>query len=332
VFSADQLDPSIGPAERADPAYVPARGVIEGVDEFDAAFFGISPKEAELMDPQQRIFLELCWECLERGGHVPDAGAARTGVFAGMYNATYFQRHLASRGDLIERIGAFQVMLDNEKDYIATRTAHKLNLTGPAISVHTACSTSLVAICQAMDSLRAGPAKWLWRAARRSPCPPRSGYRYQEGAMLSPDGHTRTFDASCAGHGVQRWCGRGVAEALVRCRPRRQPGVRVDPWRSGQQRRRNKASFTAPSSEGQAAVVRDGARRCARRSAQHRLRRGARNGDAMGDPIEIEALNKRLPPPHHRCRRSAGSARSRPILGHTVIAAGAAGVIKTAWR
>lgn len=329
VFSPDQLDPSIGAAERADPAYVPARGVIEGVEEFDAAFFGISPKEAELMDPQQRIFLELCWECLERGGHVPDAGSARIGVFAGMYNATYFQRHLASRGDLIDRIGAFQVMLDNEKDYIATRTAHKLNLTGPAISVHTACSTSLVAICQAMDSLRAGRCEMALAGGASVTCPPRSGYRYQEGAMLSPDGHTRTFDASAQGTVfsdgaavvlLKRWSdavrdGNPVF-ALIRGGAVNNDGG-------------NKASFTAPSSEGQAAVVamaHDDAR-VDPRSIGYVEAHGT--ATPLGDPIEIEGLNKAF-------RRSTtdvafcriGSVKTN--IGHTVIAAGAAGVIKTA--
>lgn len=329
VFSPDQLDPSIGQAERADPAYVPARGVIEGVDEFDAAFFGISPKEAELMDPQQRIFLELCWECLERGGHVPDAGSARVGVFAGMYNATYFQRHVASRGDLIDRIGAFQVMLDNEKDYIATRTAHKLNLTGPAISVHTACSTSLVAICQAMDSLRAGRCEMALAGGASVTCPPRSGYRYQEGAMLSPDGHTRTFDASAQGTVfsdgaavvlLKRWSdavrdGNPVF-ALIRGGAVNNDGG-------------NKASFTAPSSEGQAAVVAmalDDAR-VDPRSIGYVEAHGT--ATPLGDPIEIEGLNKAF-------RRSTtdvafcriGSVKTN--IGHTVIAAGAAGVIKTA--
>jgi len=141
-FGPGDLDPGVG-AERDDPAYVPARGVLEGIEEFDAAFFGIGAREAELMDPQQRVFLELCWECLERGGHVPGPGDGRIGVFAGMYNATYFQRHVAAHPELVARLGAFQVMLANEKDYIATRVAHKLDLTGPAISVHTACSTSI---------------------------------------------------------------------------------------------------------------------------------------------------------------------------------------------
>src|SRR3546814_1509701 len=192
--------------DRADPAYVPARGVVDDVEMFDAAFFGIGPREAELMDPQQRIFLELCWECMERGGHAPGESKVPVGIFAGMYNATYFQRHVAQHPDLVDKVGAFQVMLGNEKDYIATRVAHKLDLTGPAISVHTGCSTSLVAICQAVDSLRAGRCGMALAGGASITCPPASGYRYQEGSMLSPDrSEERRVGKECVSTCRSRW-------------------------------------------------------------------------------------------------------------------------------
>ncbi|RYF33616.1 MAG: amino acid adenylation domain-containing protein, partial [Comamonadaceae bacterium] len=136
MFDDDMLDAGVSAALRADPAYVRARGVLANVDQFDAAFFGINPKEAELMDPQQRVFLEICWECLERGGYIPDQCDVPVGVYGGMNNATYFQKHLSTRPDLVEALGEFQVMLANEKDYITTRVANRLNLTGPAVSIH----------------------------------------------------------------------------------------------------------------------------------------------------------------------------------------------------
>jgi hypothetical protein len=174
-FLDDEIDSSIPLALRNDVDYVKARGVIDDVEMFDAAFFGISPKEAELMDPQQRIFMELCWECLERGGYSPDTCPGPVGVFGGMYNATYFQKHVSRYPERINALGEFQVMLANEKDYITTRVANRLNLTGPAVSVHTACSTSLVAIAQAMINLRsgqcdmalAGGARWSHAHIRR---------------------------------------------------------------------------------------------------------------------------------------------------------------------
>ena len=332
-FGVDELDPAVGASERNDPAYVPARGVIDGVEQFDAAFFGIGPKEAELMDPQQRIFLELCWECLERGGHVPDGsgahGAGPVGVFAGMFNASYYQRHVAAHPDLVDRVGAFQVMLDNEKDFIATRVAHKLNLTGPAISVHTACSTSLVAICQAVDSLRLGHCDMALAGGITVTCPPRSGYFHQEGAMLSPDGHTRTFDANAGG---TVFCDGGAVLLLKRLSDAIADGNRVFAVIRGgavNNDGSDKASFTAPSSEGQAAVI---------AMAHDRAQVDPRtigyveaHGTAtpVGDPIEIEGLTRAF----RRGTQDVGFCRIGSVksnVGHLVIAAGAAGVIKTA--
>src|SRR5690606_14729206 len=328
-FDADTLDPAVPPAERANPDYVPARGVINDVDLFDAAFFGIGPREAELMDPQQRIFLELCWECLERGGHAPGGARGPVGIFAGMYNATYFQRHVSRHPELIDKVGAFQVMLGNEKDYIATRVAHKLNLTGPAISVHTGCSTSLVAICQAVDSLRAGRCDMALAGGASVTCPPNSGYVYQEGSMLSPDGRTRTFDAGAKGTVFSD----GAAVVLLK----RLPDALADGdevialIRGGAVNNdgSNKASFTAPSSAGQAALVamaHDDAR-VDPRSIGYVETHGT--ATPLGDPIEIEGLTKAF----RRGTDDVGFCRIGSVksnVGHLVIAAGATGVIKTA--
>ena len=155
-FAPDELDPSIPSAVRTDPAYVPARGVLDGVELFDAGFFGMSPLEASLTDPQHRHFLEVAWHALEHAGYIPERTPGPIAIFGGMYNATYYQRHLWTRPDQAGRLGELQVMLGNEKDYVTTRVAHKLGLTGPAVSVHTACSTSLVATAMAMDALRSG--------------------------------------------------------------------------------------------------------------------------------------------------------------------------------
>ncbi|GAB3356723.1 amino acid adenylation domain-containing protein [Lysobacter tyrosinilyticus] len=327
-FGPDELDPGVSDQDRNDPAYVPARGIIDGVEQFDAAFFGIGPKEAELMDPQQRIFLELCWECLERAGHVPDTSGP-VGVFAGMFNASYFQRHVAAHPDLIDRVGAFQVMLDNEKDFIATRVAHKLNLTGPAISVHTACSTSLVAICQAMDSLQLGQCDMALAGGITVTCPPRSGYFHQEGAMLSPDGHTRPFDA---GAGGTVFCDGAAVVLLKRLSDAIDDGNQVFAVIRGGAINNDgsvKASFTAPSSEGQAAVIamaHDRAR-VDPRSISYVETHGT--ATPLGDPIEIEGLTRAF----RRSTQDVGFCRVGSVksnVGHLVIAAGAAGVIKTA--
>ncbi|PXV61430.1 amino acid adenylation domain-containing protein [Dyella jiangningensis] len=328
-FRSEELDPSIPAALRNDPAYVAARGIIDGVEDFDAAFFGISPREAELMDPQQRIFLELCWECLERGGYTPDRHDVPVGVFGGMYHATYFQHHLTQRPDLIDKLGAFQVSLGNEKDFFATRVAHKLNLTGPAVNVSSACSTSLVAICQAVAALRAGQCELAIAGGASVTCPPRSGYIAQEGSMLSPDGHTRTFDAQAQGTVfsdgaavvlLKRWSDaqRDGDDVLALIR-----GIALNNDGGG------KASFTAPSSEGQAAVI---AMALADAGVDARsISYVEAHGTAtpLGDPIEIEGLTTAFRQHTDDCGYCAiGSVKSN--IGHTVIAAGATGVIKTA--
>ncbi|BDU21877.1 polyketide synthase [Dyella sp. GSA-30] len=328
-FAADEIDPGVPAEERADPSYVAARGVIDGVEDFDAAFFGISPREAELTDPQQRIFLELCWECLERGGYVPDAHDVPVGVFGGMHNATYFQRHISTRPDLVEKLGAFPVMLANEKDYLATRVAHRLNLTGPAISMNTACSTSLVAISQAFDALRAGRCDMALAGGVAITCPPRSGYLYQEGSMLSPDGHTRSFDADAQGTVFSDGAAVLLLKRLSDAQRDGDPIYAVIRGVAVNNDGGIKASFTAPSSAGQAAVVTmalDNAGVDAR-SISYIETHGT--ATPLGDPIEIEGLTQAFRQSTDELGFCAlGSVKSN--VGHLVMAAGAAGVIKTA--
>ena len=329
-FGADELDPGIARAERDDPSYVAARGIVDGVENFDAAFFGIPPREAELMDPQQRIFLELCWECLERAGHAPGTHTGPVGVFGGMYHATYFQRHLSARPDLVDKLGAFQVMLANEKDFLATRVAHKLDLTGPAVSVNTACSTSLVAICQAFDALRAGRCTMALAGGASITCPPRSGYLAQEGTMLSPDGHTRSFDADARGTVFSDGAAVVLLKRLSDAIADGDPVYALIRGSAVNNDGGGKASFMAPSSAGQAAVIAMAQADAGvdARSISYVEAHGT--ATPIGDPIEIEGLVSAF-------RRNTndigfchvGSLKSN--VGHMVIAAGVAGVIKTAF-
>ncbi|MBE1161959.1 amino acid adenylation domain-containing protein [Dyella sp. 7MK23] len=328
-FGADELDSSIPAEQRNDPAYVAARGVIDGVENFDAAFFGMTPREAELMDPQQRIFLELCWECLERGGYVPDEHDVPVGVFGGMHNASYFQRHLSTRPDLVEKFGAFQVMLANEKDYLATRVAHKLNLTGPAISMNTACSTSLVALCQAFDALRAGHCDMALAGGSSIACPPRSGYVSQEGSMLSPDGHTRSFDADARGTVFSDGAAVVLLKRLSDALRDGDPIYAVVRGVAVNNDGGSKASFTAPSSAGQAAVITMALDNAGVPANSISYVETHGTATPLGDPIEIEGLTQVFrQSTHERGICAIGSVKSN--VGHLVMAAGAAGVIKTA--
>ena len=327
-FRPEELDPSLPASLTGDPDYVPARGILDDAARFDAAFFGIGPREAELMDPQQRIFLELAWQCLEHGGHAPRDGDRRIGVFAGMYNATYFQRHLQHYPEKIAGLGEFQVMLDNEKDYIATRTANRLNLQGPAISVHTACSTSLVAIAQAVLALRAGQCEMALAGGVAVTAPVNSGYRYEAGSMLSPDGRTRSFDADAQGTVFSD----GAAVVLLkRLADARRDGDTVYGVIRGVAVNNdggNKASFTAVSLDGQHAVIRAALADAGvpARSIQYVEAHGT--ATPMGDPVEVRALTRAWREETADTGfATLGSLKSN--IGHTVIAAGASATIKT---
>ena len=329
IFAPDELDPSIPRALIDDPAYVRARGVLDHVDRFDAAFFGISPLEAQLMDPQHRLFLETAWHALEHAGYVPENAPGRIGVFGGMYNATYYQHHVLSRPDLVARLGELPTMLANEKDYLTSRVAYKLGLDGPAVSVHTACSTSLVATIMAMDSLRSGQCALALAGGVAVTCPPNSGYLYQEGAMASVDGHTRTFDADAAGtvfsDGVAMLALRRLSDALA-------DGDTIYAVLLGGAVNNDgaeRASFTAPNPAGQAAVIamaHDAAGVDAR-SISYVEAHGT--ATPIGDPIEVAGLTRAFRR-HTDDRGFCGIGSLKSNVGHLVTAAGAAGLIKTA--
>ena len=155
-FREDQLDPAVPAEVRRDPAYVPVRGVMPDYDRFDASFFGVSPMEAQVMDPQQRVLLELAYAALEDSGHRPGDLQRRVGVFVGANWNRYRSHCLDTRPDVVESFGHFATSLANEHDFLATRISHKLDLRGPSATVSTACSTSLVAIVQAARALLNG--------------------------------------------------------------------------------------------------------------------------------------------------------------------------------
>ncbi|HEX8027713.1 MAG TPA: condensation domain-containing protein, partial [Vicinamibacterales bacterium] len=327
-FEADELDPSIPLTVRNDPAYVRARGVLDDVEHFDAAFFGVSPLEAQLMDPQHRHFLEVSWHALEHSGYTPERAPGPVGVFGGMYNATYYQRHLLPRPDVTAHLDELTVMLGNEKDYVTTRVAHKLGLRGPAVAVHTACSTSLVAASIAMDSLRNGSCDLALAGGVAITCPPRSGYLHREGSMTSPDGHTRPFDANGSGtvfsDGVAVVVLRRLSDAIAAGDAIYSVLLGAAINNDGAER----ASFTAPSPAGQAAVIAAAHDAAGINSRSVSYIEAHGTATRLGDPIEMDGLTsafRRHTSDNGFC--AIGSLKGN--VGHLVIAAGAAGLIKT---
>jgi amino acid adenylation domain-containing protein len=324
----EDLDPAVPAALRDHPNYVRARGLIDGVEMFDPGFFGMSASEAQITDPQQRMLLELSWECLEDAGHAPGAEMRPIGVFAGTYSSTYLSKHILSRPDLAERFGDFYTMLATDKDFVANRVAYKLGLSGPAISIQTACSTSLVAVAQAFDSLRARRCYMALAGAAAVTFPPRSGYLYQDGAMLSVDGTTRTFDAEATG---TVFSDGGAVVLLKRLSDALADGDTIHALIRGVAVNNDgggKSSFMAPSMEGQAAAIE--AALCDADVDARSISYVEAHGTAtpLGDPVEVEGLTRafrRWTDDKGFCR--IGSVKSN--IGHVVAAAGAAGLVKT---
>jgi len=179
----------------ANPDYVRAGMPLQGYDQFDPEFFGFSPKEAAILDPQHRQFYEVAWEALERSGHPPEKFDGAVGVFAGVGMSAYFAFNLLSNPDIVNSVGLFLLRhTGNDKDFLATRVSYAFNLRGPSINVQTACSTSLVATHLAVQSLLSGECDMALAGGSTIELPHEVGYVYKEGEVLSPDGHCRTFD------------------------------------------------------------------------------------------------------------------------------------------
>lgn len=328
-FSDTDLDTSIDPELKADPNYVKAKGIIQGAETFDTAFFGITPREAEIMDPQARVFLELVYHALEGAGYAADSYDGLIGLYAGCGQNTYFERHISNQSDVINQLGAFQTMLANEKDFLATRAAYKLNLKGPSLNINTACSTSLVAIAEAVYSLTSYRCDIAIAGGISISTPQNSGYLYQEGGILSPDGHCRPFDAQAQGTSFNNGAGlvvlKRLGEALA-------DGDRIYAVIRGvgvNNDGANKASFTAPSVSGQRDAILMAQAQANFDPATISYIEAHGTATALGDPIELEALTQAF-----RTTTSAeqfcaiGSIKSN--IGHTIAAAGVAGTIKTA--
>ena len=195
--------------------YVPAKGAADHADEFDAALFRFTPREAALLDPQHRVMLECAWEALEHAGYGAPDRRLHVGVYAGVGLNTYLLRNLAPRADLVAAEGEHQLLFCNDKDFVPTRISYQFDLSGPSITVQTACSTSLVAVHWPASRCWRTSATWRWPAASRSPCRCCSGYLYREGGILSPDGHCRPFDAGASGTVVGNGVGLVVLKRLA---------------------------------------------------------------------------------------------------------------------
>lgn len=311
--------------------WVGAGYFLADIDKFDASFFGYSPNEAELIDPQQRMFLEAAWAAMEDAGYVPDDYHGSGAVFAGTGLSRYFLNNIysnreimcASDRDLIAGIG-------NEPDYLTNRVAYKLNLTGPSVTVQTACSTSLVAIHMACQALRAGECDLSLAGGSMATVPNGFGYQYQEGSMSSPDGLIRAFDASAKGT-VFSEGGVGVI-VLKRLEDAQADDDHIYAVIRGSAVTNDgshKAGYTAPGIDGQV----DAIARALATSGTHpddiSYVEAHGTGTSIGDPIEIAALTRAFREETSRKAYCAiGSVKTN--VGHLAPTAGVASVIKAA--
>jgi acyl transferase domain-containing protein/thioesterase domain-containing protein/acyl carrier protein len=326
-FSVQELE-SVGVSKSLlrDPDYVRAGAPLSHLDAFDASFFGINPREAAIMDPQQRFFMESAWEALEHAGYAPGTFSGSTGVFAGSGPTSYLFHNLLSNPELVEKEGIFLLRhTGNDKDVLATRLSYQMNLRGPSLNVQTACSTSLVAVHLACQSLLHLDCDMAVAGAVSIEIPHAIGYHYRQNEIQSHDGHCRAFDANATGTVFGSGLGivilRRLSEAIA-------AGDTIHAVIKGTAVNNDgsrKVGFLAPSAEGQVEVILEalGAAGVSPASIDYVETHGT--GTPIGDPIELSALSQVF------------AGRNRPLeigsvktnIGHLDTAAGMAGLLKT---
>ncbi|MBZ4421924.1 type I polyketide synthase [Myxococcus sp. RHSTA-1-4] len=320
-------------ALRKDASWVKASAALEGMELFDAGFFGYTPREAELMDPQHRVFLECAWEALERAGYAPESFKGAIGVFGGAPTNTYLLHHLVPNADQLSMLDQVQIDVANGGDFLGTRVAYKLNLRGPSYSIASACSTSLVATHVACQSLLNEECDIALAGGVSVHVKHPEGYRYLPGGIVSPDGHCRAFDAKA--DGTVFGSGAGVV-VLKRLQDALEDGDHIHAVIKGSAINNDgamKVGFTAPGVEGQAAVISEalGAAGVEPETIGYVEAHGT--GTKMGDPIEVRALTKAFRP-RKASAAPAVPARKIPIgsvktnIGHLANAAGVSSLIK----
>ncbi len=309
-----------------NPDYVAEASVLDDIEQFDAEFFGVTPREAELMDPQHRIFLESCWEALEDAGYDPKDCGHVTALFAGARTDTYLL-NIFSHPDLVNAVGAVHLGLGNDLAFLTARVSHFLNLTGPTVSIHTACSTSLVAVHIACESLRQHRCDAALAGGVAVNVPHYVGYRYEEGSLQSPDGRCRSFDASARGMVFGSGVGVVVLKRLGDALASYDSIYAVIRGSAINNDGADKASFTTPGAKGQVNVIREALRIADVSPDSIGYIECHGTGTPLGDAIEVRALNKAFGKgAPGSC--AIGSVKSN--IGHLDAAAGMSALIKTA--
>jgi amino acid adenylation domain-containing protein len=333
-FSPEELEDAYGRSVQNQPGYVRARSILDGVELFDAGFFNFLPREAELTDPQQRVFLEIAWEALESAGYDPAVFPGEIAVYAGSSFNTYLLYNLLQNRQQLEnmtgnyQVGEFPALVGNGADFLATRIAYKLDLRGPAFTLQSACSTSLLAVAEACQCLLDYRADMALAGGVSITFPQKRGYLYQEGGMVSPDGHCRTFDAEAAGTVFGSGAGVVLLKRLDAALADGDPIRAVIRGSAVNNDGARKVGYAAPSSDGQAKVI--ALAHAVADIAADSISYVECHGTAtpLGDPIEIAGLAKAFGATTDRKGFCAiGTVKTN--IGHLDIASGAAALIKT---
>lgn len=311
-----------------NPRFVAADAVLEDIDKFDASFFDYSAREAEITDPQHRLFLETAWEVMERAGYNSDEYNDRTAVFAGSNLSGYMIRNLYSNPGLVEQLGSFKVMISNGQDFLATKVSHKMNLTGPSVNVNTLCSSSMVAVHFACKSLLGFDCDLALAGAVSIQITRNEAFFYTEGGIGSSDGHCRAFDSGANG----TVSGSGLAViALKRLEDAIADGDHIEAVIRGTAINNDgalKNSYTAPSVDGQAECIAEALAISGVDPETISYIDAHGTGTNLGDPIEIAALSKVYESKSDKKQFCAiGSVKTN--IGHLVHAGGIASLIKT---
>lgn len=311
------------------PDYVKAGTIIEDIDLFDAAFFGFTPREAEAMDPQARLFLECAWWALEDAGYDPEQYRGLIGVFAGKGFSNYMSLNLYTHPDLMMQLGKLQVAIGNERDSLAAMVAYKLNLRGPSISVQTFCSTSMVAIHLACQSLLMYECDMALAGGVAIELPQGTGYLYQEGGILSPDGSCRTFDTRARGSVMGNGLGVVMLKRLEDALADNDQIYAAILGSATNNDGISRVGFTAPGLNGQTAVILDAITNARVPAESISYIEAHGTATKLGDSIELAAMKKAFRQ-HTDKKQFCAIGSVKPNVGHLDRASGVTGLIKTA--
>lgn len=308
--------------------YVPKSGWIDGIDMFDADFFNITPREAQIIDPQHRTFMECVWQAFEDAGIDPERTEATTGIYAGCGQNAYFVNNLSRHEKIRRQMGDYQLMIGNSNDFLSSRIGYKLNLKGPMANIQTACSTSMTGVHMACKGLLNSDCD-IALAGGVSFGSLRKGYLYREGMILSSDGQCRPFDKDAKGTVPSQGVGVIVLKRLQDAIKDRSHIYAVIAGSAINNDGIGKAGFTAPSVSGQVNVIQAALRQARVNASQISYIEAHGTGTNVGDPIETAALETVFSPYHHE-KSSCAVGALKANIGHTDVASGIAGIIKTA--